>query len=80
MIALMFTAKKHWGCNMLTLKEAMARAALYGVIIRRSNPASTEWRVTLVEWPTDEKRSYYTDCLEDALLTGMAMRNKAMFR
>lgn len=65
---------------MLTLREAMARAALYGVVIRRSNPASTEWRVTLMEWRSDEAKAYYTDDLEDALLTGMAMRNKAMFR
>lgn len=65
---------------MLTVREAQQRNAANGVIMRRANPGSTEWRVTLAEWTRDmcERAAYFTDDLEDAVLTGASMRRKAV--
>ena len=60
---------------MLTVAEAMQRAAVNELIIRRSYNASNEWCVTLREDKGDDA-AYYTDDLEDAILTGAAMRAK----
>lgn len=61
---------------MLTVREAMQRCAQNGVVIRHSHPGSNEWRVTLVEWDAEQRETgaYYTDDLEDAVLTGSKMR------
>lgn len=61
---------------MLTVAEAMQRARHNGVNIRRSG--NLEWRVTLEEWTRNvcETSAYYTDDLEDAVLTGAAMRER----
>ena len=60
---------------MLTVAEAMQRAAVNEVVIRRSRGVNNEWCVTLRE-DRDEDAAYYTDDLEDAILTGAAMRAK----
>lgn len=61
---------------MMTVKEAMQRCAVNGVSIRHSHPGSSEWMVTLIEWNAQQRwdAAYYTDDLEDAVLTGAAMR------
>ena len=61
---------------MMTVREAMQRARQCGVIIRRSEAGSTEWRVTLEDWDRETalRCAYYTDCLEDAVLSGASMR------
>lgn len=60
---------------MLTVAEAMQRATVNELIIRRSRGVYNSWCVTLME-DRDEKDAYYTDDLEDAILTGAAMRAK----
>lgn len=61
---------------MLTKREARQRCSFNGV---RLEQRDDEWRVTLVEWPnwarTTEDKAYYTDDLEDAVLTGARMRS-----
>jgi hypothetical protein len=61
---------------MLTVTEAMQRANINGVSIRRHNSASTSWLVTLIEWTNvqSHKFRYITDDLEDAVITGSKMR------
>lgn len=60
---------------MLTQHEAYQRCSINRVRLERRNG---EWRVTLNEWVnglrTTEDRAYYTDDLEDAVLTGAMMR------
>ena len=62
---------------MLTKREARQRCSFHGVRLEPTGFA--EWRVTLVEWPqwarTTEDKAYYTDDLEDAVLTGARMRS-----
>lgn len=60
---------------MLTIAEAMQRAAINGLVIRRAHNASTSWCVTLIEDKNDEG-AYITDDLEDAVLMGAIMRSK----
>lgn len=60
---------------MLTIVEAMQRAAINGLIIRRAHYASTHWCVTLIEDKNDDN-AYVTDDLEDAVLMGAIMRSK----
>lgn len=63
---------------MMTVREAMQRVAQNNARIQRFNG---EWRVTLREWPDyarkTEDKAYYTDDLEDAVLTASAMRREA---
>ena len=63
---------------MMTVREAMQRAELNGICIRRENAASTNWIVTLQEWTREQchKWRYITDDLEDAVMCGGAMRSK----
>lgn len=62
---------------MLTVREARQRCEFYGVRLQYNQG---EYRVTLIEWPNNhpdtEKRAYYTDDLEDAVLTGAQIRKK----
>ena len=66
---------------MLTSREASQRNALNRVRMSRSNG---EYRVTLQEWPNGtrdtEDKAYYTDDIEDAVLTGGMMRRQAEAR
>lgn len=63
---------------MLTKREAQERNRINNV---RMQLFDGEYRVTLMEWPVNDKRTeraaYYTDDLEDAVLTGAAMRRTA---
>lgn len=63
---------------MLTVKEARQRCEVNRVRLQYNQG---EYRVTLIEWPNNhpdtEKRAYYTDDLEDAVLTGAQMRREA---
>lgn len=65
----------------MTLREAMQRAEMNGVDIRRENNASTCWVVTLREWTREQchKFRYITDDLEDAVMCGSDMRHKHHF-
>jgi hypothetical protein len=60
---------------MLTRHEAYQRCQINRV---RLEKRFDEWRVTLVEWVnglrSTEDKAYYTDDLEDAVLTGASMR------
>lgn len=60
---------------MLTAKEARQRCEVNRV---RLQFRDGEYRVTLIEWPVNhtdtEACAYYTDDLEDAVLTGAQMR------
>lgn len=60
---------------MFTQHEAYQRCSINRVRLERRD---REWRVTLNEWVnglrTTEDRAYYTDDLEDAVLTGAMMR------
>jgi hypothetical protein len=64
---------------MLTVCEAMNRARMNGLNIRRLTPASVDWVVTLQEWDelTCFKHRYITDDLEDAVIEGSKMRVNA---
>jgi hypothetical protein len=64
---------------MMTVREAMQRCELNRVRIKRTG-YGTEWLVTLVEWTRKQidEAGYYTDDLEDAVLTGAAMRRSVM--
>ena len=61
---------------MLTATEARQRCNINGVRLERWQ---REYRVTLNEWRGDDakRKAYYTDDLEDAVLTGAAMRREA---
>ncbi len=63
---------------MLTIAEAMQRAAINGFSIFRTTRAGTVWAVYLNEWNRQERddNAYYTDDLEDAVLMGAIMRSK----
>lgn len=62
----------------MTVREAMQRCEVNRVRIKRTG-VSGEWQVGLVEWSRDmwDRAGYFTDDLEDAVLTGGAMRHKA---
>lgn len=63
----------------MTLQEAMQRNNVNGVVMRRANPASTQWIVTLTEWTREQchKFRYITDDIEDAVLSGSYLRSVA---
>jgi len=65
--------------TMMSVSEAMQRANHNGLMIKRINPASTQWIVTLVEWTREQchKFRYITDDLEDAVIEGAKMRRDA---
>lgn len=60
---------------MLTKHEAYQRCHINNVRLERR---FDQWRVTLNEWPnglrSTEDKAYYTDDLDDAVLTGAEMR------
>lgn len=62
---------------MLTKAEAYQRCSINQVRLERRQ---CEWRITLLDWPnglrSTEDKAYYTDDLEDAVLTGAMMRRK----
>lgn len=64
---------------MLTKREAQERNRINNVRMQWSAEWQ-EYRVTLMEWPCNdkrtEKRAYYTNDLEDAVLTGAEMRRR----
>jgi len=60
---------------MMTQHEARQRCSLNNVRLRRH--VAGDWVVSLIEWK-DEERAYFTDDLEDAVLTGSAMRQAAL--
>jgi hypothetical protein len=55
----------------MTVREAKQRMAINNMTLR--NTGHGDWRVNFVE-ATDDKSAYFTDDLEDAVLTGAAMR------
>lgn len=63
---------------MMNMREASQRNQLNFVRMERREG---EYRVTLQEWPnylrTTEDKAYYTDDIEDAVLTGAAMRRQS---
>lgn len=60
---------------MMTFREARQRISMNGGNIR-FNRESGDYRVALNEW-CEEAKAYYTDDLEDAVLTVSAMRRTA---
>ncbi|QPC44923.1 hypothetical protein HW532_20820 [Kaustia mangrovi] len=62
----------------MTVREAMQRCAVNRVRIKRTGYDS-EWRVTLNEWTGRKAKdcAYFTDDLEDAVITGARMRREA---
>jgi hypothetical protein len=65
---------------MMTLREARQRASINGARITFNRDIG-EYRVTLNEWPiyasSTEDKAYYTDDIDDAVLTSGAMRREA---
>lgn len=63
---------------MLTVREAMQRCTINQVRIKRTGFGG-EWLVTLIEWTAKQRDAmgYYTDDLEDAVLTGAKLRHNA---
>lgn len=63
---------------MLTVREAKQRCEVNRVRISRTG-FGTEWRVTLAEWTREQvnRLAYFTDDLEDAVLTGSRLRRDA---
>lgn len=62
----------------MRLQDVRMQLAVFHVEIRRRDG---EYRVSLMELKGTEKEeavAYYTDDLEDALLTGMIMRRNAL--
>lgn len=61
---------------MLTNRELRNRAEMYNGRITRSPDG--EYRVTLNEWRGREveRKAYYTDCAEDAIITMGDMRRR----
>jgi hypothetical protein len=64
--------------KLLTQREAYQRCEINRV---RMEKVGQEFRITLREWPArsnqTERKAYYTDDLEDAVLTGGMMRRQA---
>lgn len=62
---------------MLTQREARQRAEVHNARIVY-NRDYNEYRVTLNEWrgADAENKAYYTDCIEDAVITAGAMRKR----
>lgn len=58
---------------MMTVREAKQRCAFSRMSLR--NTGHGEWRINFVE-ATDDRTAYFTDDLEDAVLTGASMRRK----
>lgn len=65
---------------MLTMREAKQRMSQHNARLQYDK-YTREYRVTLNEWPmyrvSTEERAYYTDDIEDAVLTAGAMRREA---
>ncbi len=57
---------------MLTRHEAYQRCQINGLTLKRV--LGWKWLVRLNEWKDEDKRTYITDDLEDAVLTGAFMR------
>ncbi len=64
---------------MLTQHVAYQRCSINRVRLEKRGP---EFRITLNEWPprsdATERKAYYTDDLEDAVLAGAKMRRITM--
>lgn len=60
---------------MLTLREARQRLTIADMRLSRVG-CTSEFRVAYAEetWRDAEKSAYYTDDIEDAMLTGLKMR------
>lgn len=60
---------------MMTVREAMQRMNIHRAHMRRTGEG-TEVRVTLNEWcgREAERKAYYTDDLEDAVITAGVLR------
>ena len=63
---------------MMTFSEARSRAAVNRARIVRTIYGN-EFRVSLNEWTTHEldRKAYFTNCLDDAVITAGAMRREA---
>ena len=57
----------------MTVREAHQRMSVNRMTLR--NTGHGDYRVNFIE-ARDEATAYYTDCLEDAVLTGASMRRK----
>lgn len=57
----------------MTVREAKQRMSFNRMSMR--NTGHGDWRVNFIE-ANSEATAYYTDCLEDAVLTGAAMRRR----
>ena len=57
----------------LTVREARQRMSVNRMTLR--NTGHGDWQVNFAE-ANSEATAYYTDCLEDAVLTGAAMRRR----
>lgn len=62
---------------MINFREARQRLSMYNMHIGREG-AGTDYRVSFAELSRDkaEASAYYTDDLEDAVITGAAMRRR----
>ncbi|SDK42978.1 hypothetical protein [Bradyrhizobium ottawaense] len=62
---------------MVTIREARQRLLVSGMRLSRRD---AEFRVAFAElpYPKAEKSAYYTDDIEDAMLTGAMMRRKCV--
>ena len=63
---------ENWGDLQMTLKDAKAKLAFVNVALRKRDG---EYRVNFKDGK--EATAYYTDCLEDAVVTGLAMADCA---
>ena len=64
---------------MMTMREARQRLSLSGMQLSTvTGSCPKEYRVAFAEigWQQSEKSAYYTDDLEDAVLTGASMRRR----
>lgn len=59
---------------MVTMREAKQRLALNGMSFRKTEYG--DFRVAFAEVRDNEASAYYTDDIEDAVLTGAAMRRR----
>ena len=57
----------------MTVREAKQRCQINRMTLR--NTGHGDWQVNFAE-ANSEATAYYTDCLEDAVLTGAAMRRR----
>lgn len=59
----------------MTMREAKQRLGLYNMTISKREQ---EFRISFPEdgHKDNERNAYYTDCLEDAVLTGADMRKR----